>query len=126
MVMPYDVTLLAVYTLTLASVTRLVTGTDTLTQAPHAWVVAKLEAVSDWAVGFFDVTRWSMGWWTVQAIRSVTWFLSKMIDCSWCAPFWIASVMLWGYGLWLNPVVLFVSLALAMRFVAGFLISVSR
>jgi hypothetical protein len=126
MVMPYDVTLLAVYTLTLASVTRLVTGTDTLTERPHAWVVDRLEAVADWSVGYFDVSKWSSGWWTVQVIRAVTSFFSGMISCYWCAPFWLSALMLWGYDLWSHPAVLFVSLALAMRFVAGLLISVSR
>lgn len=126
MVMPYDVTLLAVYTLTLASVTRLVTGTDTLTEVPHGWIVAKLEAVGDWSVGYFDTTRWSTGWWTVGAIRSLVWFFSKMITCHWCAPFWLAALMLWGYDLWLNPAILFVSLALAMRFAAGLLVSIGR
>lgn len=126
MVMPYDVTLLAVYTITLASVTRLVTGTDSLTERPHAWVVAKLEGVTEWSVGFFDITKWSAGWWTVQVIRGVIGFFVKMISCFWCAPFWIASFMLWGYELWLNPVVLFLSLALAMRFAAGLLNSVGR
>ena len=124
--MPYDVTLLAVYSITLASIARLVTGTDTLTQVPHAWVIGKLESIEEWSVGYFDLTKWSSGWWTVQGIRAVTWFTSTMISCYWCAPFWIAAIMLWGYDHWTNPVILFISLALAMRFVAGFLNHVSR
>jgi hypothetical protein len=126
MTMPYDVTLLVAYTLTLASVTRLVTGMDTLTETPHRWVVARLDALADWAVGFFDTTRWSSGWWTTHVILGACWFLSKMISCYWCAPFWIGALMLWGYEHWLNPVVLFISLALSMRFVAGLLNHVSR
>jgi len=124
--MPYDVTLLAVYTLALASVTRLVTGMDTLTETPHAWVVAKIEALADWAPGFFDTTRWSTGWWTVGVIRGFCWFIGKLITCYWCAPFWISALMLWGYDLWTNPAVLFISLALAMRFAAGWLVSIGR
>jgi hypothetical protein len=124
--MPYDATLLVVYTLALASLTRLVTGMDSLTQAPHAWVVARIEALADWAVGYFDTDRWSAGWWTVGVIRSACWFAGKMIDCHWCAPFWLAVLMLWGYAYWLDPVVLFLSLALAMRFIAGLLTHVSR
>lgn len=124
--MPYDVTLLAVYTVTLASVTRLVVGLDILTETPHAWAVARIEAVADWSIRYFDTARWSAGWWTVWTIRIVCWFLAKAISCYWCAPFWIGALMLWGYGYWLNPVVLFLSLALAMRFLAGLLNHVSR
>jgi len=124
--MPYDVTLLAVYTLALASVTRLVTGMDILTQTPHAWIVARIEVLGDWAVGYFDTARWTTGWWSVGAIRSACWFASKMLTCYWCAPFWISALMLAGYDYWLSPAVLFISLALAMRFVAGFLNHVSR
>ncbi len=124
--MPYDVTLLVVYTLALASATRLVTGMDTLTEIPQRWAVAKIWLLADWSMGFFDTTRWSAGWFTVNVIRGICWFIGKMIDCYWCAPFWIAALMLWGYDYWLNPVALFVALALAMRFVAGSLISVSR
>ena len=126
MTMPYDVTLLAVYTLTLASVTRLVTGMDTLTQTPHGWVIARIDALADWAVGFFDTTRWSAGWWTVGVIRALCWFFSKMLSCYWCAPFWLSALMLWGYEYWSNPVVSFIAVALSMRFVAGLLNHVSR
>jgi hypothetical protein len=124
--MPYDVTLLAVYTLALASVTRLVTGMDTLTSTPHGWVVGRIEALADWSVTYFDTARWSAGWWTVHAIRAACWFIGKMIDCYWCAPFWIAAVLLWAEPYWGNPVMLFIALALAMRFAAGTLITIGR
>lgn len=124
--MPYDVTLLAVYTLTLASITRLVIGDDVLTHRPHNWVMDALENADAWATDFFDSARWSAGWFTAGAISGVVWFLRELISCNWCAPFWLGALMLWGYDYWLNPAVLFISLALAMRFVAGLLTSIGR
>lgn len=126
MLMTYDVTLLAIYTLTLASVTRLVTGMDTITERAHEWLVTHIEAISDWAVGYFDTTRYSSGWWTVQIIRGACWFAEKMLSCLWCAPFWISGLMLLGYQWWTHPVVLFFALMLAMRFVAATLITIGR
>jgi len=124
--MPYDVTLLVVYTVTLASITRLVIGEDVLTHKGHNWVIDRMEGGRKWASEYFDDTRWSTGWWTAGVIRYVLWFFSELISCPWCASFWIGALMLWGYDLWLNPAVLFVSLALAMRFAAGLLTSISR
>lgn len=120
--MPYDVTLLAVYTITLASITRLVIGGDSITHNAHNWVVDQLEGAATWAPGYFDTTRWSAGWWTAGVIRSTAWFVAELISCPWCASFWISTLMLWGYEYWLNPTVLFISLALAMRFAAGLLV----
>lgn len=124
--MPYDPTLLIVYTLAMASLTRLVTGMDTLTETPHAWVVDRIEAASDWSVTYFDATRWSAGWWTIWVIRSTCWFVGKMISCYWCAPFWLGAAILGLDTWWTHPVALFVALALAMRFMAGTLISIGR
>lgn len=124
--MPYDVPLLVIYTITLASLVRLITGQDALTEAAHHWVIGKIESLSDKSTHTFDTTQGSSGWWTIRAIFGVTWFTTKMLSCYWCAAFWVAIIMLWGHGLWLNPAILFMSLALAMRFVAGLLIHVSR
>lgn len=119
----YDPIQLVVYTLALASLTRLVTGTDKLTAIPVAWIVMKIDDARCSLEDALDDTRWSSGWVTARVLGFPLWFISSMISCVWCAPFWLAlgvvlPVMI-GYGH--VTAVYYIALGLAMRFIAGLL-----
>lgn len=119
----HDPVLLVVYTLALASLTRLVTGTDKLTEAPALWVFERLDDSRVWIYERLDDTRWSSGWFVSHTAGFVLWFVRSMLSCVWCAPFWLAlgvilPVMIHHAG---NAAVHYVALGFAMRFVAGLL-----
>lgn len=121
-----DTMLLVIYALALASVSRLVTGMDSLTERANERLVDLIVAPVDWSVNYFDNERWSMGWFAIKAISGASWFLAKMISCIWCAPFWLACLMLWGMEYWRHPVALFLALALAYRQFVGMTSSMGR
>lgn len=126
--MPYipDPMLWIIYALALASVTALVTGADTLTERANEWLVDRIVSPVDWSVGYFDTTPRSMGWFVVKIIVGVTWFLAKMISCTWCASFWLACLMLSGVDHWRHPVALFLASAMAFRQFVGMTSSMGR
>lgn len=124
--MPLDPVILVIYALALASVTRLVTGVDTLTERANEWAVDRIVAPVGWAVEHFDTRPRTAGWVAIKATSGITWFLAKMITCSWCASFWLAGLMLWGSHHWRHPVVLFVALMFALRQFVGMTSSMGR
>lgn len=126
MPIPLDPVLLVIYALALASVTRLVVGTDTLTGRANDWTVGLIEAVGDWSAEYFDDRPGTSGWVAIKLIRGVCWFLAKMITCAWCASFWLAVIMLCNAGHWRSPVWLFFALALAFRQFVGMTSSMGR
>lgn len=117
--MPFDPLLLPIYALALASVARLVTGTDTLTERANGWVVAKIEALADWSLDIFDSRPWTAGWVAIKITRGLCWFVAKMISCMWCAPFWLSVPMLAAMPYWQHPCMWYPALALALRQFVG-------
>lgn len=124
--MPLDPVILVIYALALASVTRLVTGVDTLTAHANEWLVDRIVAPVDWTIDHLDSSPGSMGWFVIKFTAGATWFLVKMITCMWCASFWLAVAMLLAAPHWRHPVVLFVALALAFRQFVGMTSSMGR
>jgi hypothetical protein len=119
----HDPVQLVVYTLALASITRLVTGTDKLTEIPMGWVFERLDDSRAWIYTTLDDTPWSSGWVVSRIVGFPIWFTRSMLSCVWCAPFWLAlgvilPVMVHHAS---NAAVYYVALGLAMRFVAGLL-----
>lgn len=124
--MPLDPVILVIYALALASITRLVTGTDSLTESANAWAVGCLDAIENAAVDFLDDRPGTAGWHVIKLTSGMVWFLGKMITCMWCASFWLALLMLWGSPWWDHPTALFIATALAFRQFVGMTSSMGR
>lgn len=120
---PIDPVLLVVYTLALASLTRLVTGMDSLTEKPVEWFIGLMDRAAKKVRRALDNEPGSSGWVVARACTGLVALLTKLITCVWCVSFWLALIIIpvmWHHGT--DPVVYFGALALAMRFAAGYLL----
>lgn len=124
--MPVDPYILILYICALASLARLVT-VDDLMEAPRTGIVVGLSRMSTFVRARLDDQRWSVGWCVASVVHFVAWFISSMITCYWCASFWLALIIVPVMLTWpTHPVVLFVVLVFAMRFVASTLVKIGR
>lgn len=138
--MPVEPYLLIVYTFAAASVARLVV-VDDLLERPRDWLVGALDrvrgnaaawtkAAREWlddrprTVGRTVATLIALG---LGLVRFGCWFGVKVLTCIWCASFWVSLgtvALVWWHGH--NPVMIFVSLAFAMRLAASTLVQIGR
>ena len=138
--MPVEPYLLIMYTFAIASVSRLVV-VDDLLERPRDWLVGALDRLRGNAARWTKAARewlddrpFTVGLLAAAVIsfclgfvRFACWFVAKMVTCIWCASFWVSLVgvaLLWWHGH--NPVMIFVSLALAMRMAASTLVQIGR